>query len=66
MRNKIVKIIECNRLVLNNCSANYCEKGFNELSMIKLWIFLLNYCNEQIARNFMVNYRYEHPTSYLD
>ena len=66
MRNKVVELIGCDRLVLNTYATNYCAKVFNELSMMELWIFLLNYCDEEIARQFMINYRNEDPVAYLD
>ena len=66
MRNKMSELMNCNRLVLSNHDATSCEGGFNNFRVMELFVLLLNYCDEDLMRNFMINYRNEDPEVHFE
>ena len=58
--------MSCDLLVLRNHATNFCEGGFNKFSIMELFIFLLNYCDKESIRNFMINHRNEDPDVHFE
>ena len=65
MRDKISKLMKHKLLVLNSYATNFYEVEFSKFSEIELFMLLLNYCNEDLIRKFLINCRKEVYVKYF-